>query len=124
VGPIGYDLARRLNDAGVFVFSSTLSNPCAARASGEDRSARRRGAGELLRAGELVEVKLPERQTEAIPNLERAGDDAKNAERAAHRQLDKILLRHSRTCSQGRKWTQKHWRWIGQQEFNSRPYAE
>jgi len=79
------------------------------------RDARR--LAELLRAGELVEVKIPDTETEAMRDLERARDDAKNAERVARHQLDKFLLRQGRIWSDGTKWTHRHWGWIERQEF-------
>ncbi len=72
----------------------------------------------FLRSGDLVEVTVPEAQTEAMRDLERSREDAKQAERRARHQLDKFLLRHGRRWSQGCKWTLKHWSWIKQQEFS------
>ena len=66
------------------------------------RDARR--LAQLLRGGELTPVTIPAVQTEAMRDLERARDDAKNAERAARHQLDKFLLRH------GRIWSRKSFR--------------
>src|SRR5207247_2189829 len=60
---------------------------------------------------------IPEVQTEAMRDLERARDDAKKAERGARHQLDKFLLRHGRSWSQGSKWTVKHWAWVRAQQF-------
>jgi transposase len=117
-GPTGYDLVRRLNNTGVccIVVAPSLIPVQAGRRVKTDRRDARRLA-ELLRAGELVEVKIPERETEAMRDLERARDDAKNAERAARHQLDKFLLRHGRSWSDGTKWTCRHWNWIERQEF-------
>lgn len=117
-GPTGYDLARRLNQAGVcciVVAPSLIPVQPGKRVKTDRRDARR--LAELLRADELVEVKIPERETEAMRDLERARDDAKNAERAARQQLDKFLLRHGRIWSDGSKWTNRHWNWIRRQEF-------
>jgi len=117
-GPTGYDLARRLNSTGVcciVVAPSLIPVQPGKRVKTDRRDARR--LAELLRAGELVEVKIPERETEAMRDLERARDDAKNAERAARQQLDKFLLRHGRIWSDGTKWTHRHWNWIERQEF-------
>jgi transposase len=117
-GPTGYDLARRLSGTGIccMVVAPSLIPVQAGRRVKTDRRDARRLA-ELLRAGELVEVKIPERETEAMRDLERARDDAKNAERAARQQLDKFLLRQGRIWSNGTKWTNRHWNWIERQEF-------
>jgi transposase len=117
-GPTGYDLARRLNAAGVccvVVAPSLIPRQTGRRIKTDRRDARR--LAELFRAGELVEVKIPEKEDEAMRDLERARDDAKNAERTARQQLDKFLLRQGRIWSEGTKWTLKHWRWIELQAF-------
>jgi transposase len=67
--------------------------------------------------GDLVEVSIPQAQTEAMRDLERAREDAIQVERVARQQLDKFLLRHGRRWSAGCKWTCKHWKWIKLQEF-------
>jgi transposase len=64
-----------------------------------------------------VEVSIPEAQTEAMRDLERAREDAIQVERVARQQLDKFLLRHGRRWSEGSKWTVKHWKWIKLQGF-------
>lgn len=117
-GPTGYDLARRLNAAGVacIVIAPSLIPIRPGRRVKTDR----RDAcllAQLLRANQLVEVKIPEKENEAMRDLERARDAAKNAERVVRHQLDKLLLRHGRIWSQGTKWTLKHWAWIERQEF-------
>jgi transposase len=71
----------------------------------------------FLRSGDLVEISVPEAQTEAMRDLERAREDAIQVERVARQQLDKFLLRHGRRWSAGGKWTCKHWKWIKVQEF-------
>jgi transposase len=117
-GPTGYDLARRLNAAGIYcmvVAPSLIPLPMGRRIKTDRRDARR--LAELFRAGELVEVKIPEKEDEAMRDLERARDDAKNAERTARQQLDKFFLRHSRIWSERTKWTLKHWTWIERQAF-------
>jgi transposase len=110
-------LARRLNAAGIFcmvVAPSMIPVRPGERIKTDRRDARR--LAELHRAGQLVEVKIPEVETEAMRDLERARDDAKNAERAARHQLDKFLLRQGRSWSEN-KWTRLHWAWIERQEF-------
>jgi transposase len=118
-GPTGYDLARRLNATGVcctIVAPSLIPVQPGQRIKTDRRDARR--LADLHRAGQLVGVSIPEAETEAMRDLERARDDAKNAERAARHQLDKFLLRHGRSWSRT-KWIQLHWAWIERQEFPS-----
>jgi transposase len=118
-GPTGYDLARRLNAAGIcciVVAPSLIPVRPGQRIKTDRRDARQ--LADLHRAEQLVEVKIPEVETEAMRDVERARDDAKNAERAARHQLDKFLLRHGRSWSRT-KWTQLHWAWIERQEFST-----
>jgi transposase len=118
-GPTGFDLARRLNAAGVccvVVAPSLIPVRPGQRIKTDRRDARQ--LADLHRATQLVEVHIPEVETEAMRDVERARDDAKNAERAVRHQLDKFLLRHGRSWSRT-KWTRLHWAWIERQEFSS-----
>lgn len=117
-GPTGYLLARRLNEQGIcciVVAPSLIPRPGSRRIKTDRRDALR--LAHFLRSGDLVEVTVPEAQTEAMRDLERARDDAKRAERTARHQLDKFLLRHGRRWSDGQKWSLKYWRWAKQQAF-------
>jgi len=121
-GPTGYRLARRLNDLGiccVVVAPSLVPTQRNRRIKTDRRDAVK--LAHFLRSGDLVEVTVPEAQTEAMRDLERAREDAIQVERVARQQLDKFLLRHGRRWSQGCKWTLKHWRWIKVQEFSEEP---
>ena len=60
---------------------------------------------------------VPDEQTEALRDLERSRDDAKNAERVARHQLEKFLLRNERVFREGRHWTLRHAAWLKQQRF-------
>ncbi len=116
-GPTGYGLARFLNASGmccIVVAPSRIPREAGQRVKTDRRDARQ--LAELLRAGLLTEVKIPEAETEAMRDLERARDDAKNAERTVRQQLDKFLLRYGRIWSRT-KWTRLHWAWIKQQAF-------
>jgi transposase len=117
-GPTGYRLARQLNDEGiccVVVAPSLVPTQKNRRIKTDRRDAVR--LAHFLRSGDLVEVTIPEAQTEAMRDLERAREDAIQVERVARQQLDKFLLRHGRRWSEGSKWTGKHWQWIQVQEF-------
>lgn len=117
-GPTGYELARRLNAAGiscVVIAPSLIPVQQGRRVKTDRRDAVRLAS--LFRSGELTEVTLPEPEVEAMRDLERARDDAKHDERISRQRLDKFLLRHSRFWSEGTKWTQKHLAWIRSQTF-------
>jgi transposase len=67
---------------------------------------------ELFRAGLLTEVRPPTPEDEAVRDLCRARDDAReDLQRSRHR-LGKLLLRRGLHYG-GRNWTQGHRRWIG-----------
>jgi transposase len=117
-GPTGYRLARQLNEQGiccVVVAPSLVPTQRNRRIKTDRRDAVK--LAHFLRSGDLVEVTVPEAQTEAMRDLERTREDAIQVERVARQQLDKFLLRHGRRWSQGGKWTLKHWSWIKLQEF-------
>ena len=118
-GPTGYGLARRLNEQGI---CCVVVAPSLIPTQGNRRiKTDRRDAVKLAhfhRSGDLVEVTVPEAQSEAMRDLARAREDAVQVERAARHRLDKFLLRHGRRWSQGCKWTLKHWSWIKVQEFS------
>lgn len=71
---------------------------------------------ELLRAGLLTEVHPPTPEDEAVRDLCRARDDAReDLQRGRHR-LGKLLLRRGLHFS-GRNWTKAHRRWIESLEW-------
>ena len=73
----------------------------------------------FLRSGDLTVVWIPDEQTEALRDLERARDDARLAERRIKQQLLKFLLRHGRRYDEGKEtWTKTHWTWVRQQKFS------
>jgi len=73
----------------------------------------------FLRSGDLTAIHVLDEQTEAMRDLERARDDAKNAERVARHQLSKFLLRHGRISppSKNKSWSAKHMDWVRTQQF-------
>lgn len=109
---------RRLTAAG---YSNQVVAPSLVPSKAGDRiKTDRRDAVKLaqcLRAGDLTAVWVPDEATEALRDLERAREAAKNAERAAKHQLGKFLLRHGRRWDGASNWTLKHRAWIRQQEF-------
>jgi len=92
------------------------------RKPGERIKTNRRDArklAELHRAGLLTEVRPPTPEEEAVRDLCRARDDAReDLQRCRHR-LGKLLLRRGLHFS-GRNWTQAHRRWIDSLEWTHR----
>lgn len=117
-GPTGFELQRRLAEAG---YESQVVAPSLIPVKpGERIKTDRRDAAKLavcLRSGDLTPVYVPDEETEALRDLERARTAAKNAETTAKHQLSKFLLRHGRRWDGGSNWTLKHRAWIRQQEF-------
>jgi len=117
-GPTGFELHRRLLEAG---FDNEVVAPSLIpKKPGERIKTDRRDAAKLarcLRAGDLTPVYVPDEDTEALRDLERARDAAKKAETTTKHQLGKFLLRHGRRFDGGSNWTVKHLVWVRQQSF-------
>src|SRR5437773_10593219 len=111
-GPCGYALQRQVTTPRVScqVIAPTLIP----RKPGERIKTNRRDArklAELLRAGLLTEVRPPTLAEEAVRDLCRARDDAReDLQRCRHR-LGKLLLRRGLHYS-GRNWTRAHRQWV------------
>ncbi len=116
-GPTGFGLCRALQDAGLWcivVAPSLVPKQAGVRIKTDRRDAVR--LARFLRSGDLTEVHVPDEQTEAMRDLERAREDAKRAERTARHHLAKFLLRHGRKYS-GKSWTATHLEWVRRQQF-------
>lgn len=72
----------------------------------------------LYRAGELTPIRVPTPDEEAVRDLVRAREDVRKDLTAARHRLSKFLLRHGRCYRQGRKWTDRFWRWLRTQTFD------
>jgi len=118
-GPTGFGLCRRLKEAGIdckVIAPSLVPQQSGLRIKTDRRDSRK--LAHFLRSGDLTEVWIPDEKTEALRDLERSRDDAKNAERTARHQLSKFLLRNDRAYRDGREWTAKHLDWIRKQKFD------
>jgi transposase len=121
-GPTGYGLYRCLRAAGVDcqVIAPALVPKQNKRVKTDRRDARK--LAHFLRSGDLVSVWVPDEQTEALRDLERARDDARLALRRIQQQLLKLLLRNGRVFTEGKQhWTRIHWNWIRRQRFTEEP---
>lgn len=118
-GPTGFGLCRRLKEAGIdckVIAPSLVPQQSGLRVKTDRRDSRK--LAHFLRSGDLTEVWIPDEKTEAMRDLERSRDDAKNAERTARHQLSKFLLRNDRAYRDGREWTAKHLDWVRKQKFD------
>lgn len=116
-GPCGYALQRQLTSARVSC--QVIAPALIPRKPGERIKTDRRDArklAELWRAGLLTVVQPPTPADEAVRDLARARDDAReDLQRCRHR-MGKLLLRRGLHYS-GRNWTQAHRRWIDDLEW-------
>src|SRR5205823_10383676 len=111
-GPCGYALQRRMTTTRVacqVIAPALIPRKPGERIKTNPRDARK--LAELLRAGLLTEVRPPTPEEEAVRDLCRARDDAReDLQRCRHR-LGKLLLRRGLHYS-GRNWTRAHRRWV------------
>lgn len=117
-GPTGFELHRRLVEAGYD--SQVIAPSLIPTKPGERIKTDTRDAAKLatcLRAGVLTPVYVPDTDTEALRDLERARTAAKNAETTCKHQLGKFLLRHGRRWEQS-NWTLAHMAWVRKQSFD------
>jgi transposase len=116
-GPCGYALQRQVTTPRVSC--QVIAPALIPRKPGERIKTNRRDArklAELLRAGLLTEVRPPTPEEEAVRDLCRARDDAReDLQRARHR-LGKLLLRRGLHYS-GRNWTRAHRQWVDRLEW-------
>lgn len=116
-GPCGYALQRQVTTSRVSC--DVVAPALIPRKPGERVKTNRRDARKLVelgRAGLLTAVKPPTRDDEAVRDLARARDDAReDLQRCRHR-LGKLLLRRGLHFS-GRNWTRAHRQWIAGLEW-------
>ena len=111
-GPCGYALQRQL--ARGRVGCEVIAPALVPRKPGERIKTDRRDAGklaELYRAGLLTAVRAPTAAEEAVRDLCRARDDAREDRQRCRHRLGKLLLRRGLHYV-GRTWTKKHRQWI------------
>lgn len=113
-GPTGYVLYWQLAKLGVscVVVAPTLVPVKAGdRVKTDRRDAERLARG--LRAGDLTPVWVPDASHEALRDLVRAREAAKEDQLRARHRLGKFLLRHGRRPSEKMKaWTGRHLDWL------------
>jgi transposase len=111
-GPCGYALQRQVATARIAC--DVIAPALMPRKPGERVKTNRRDArklAELGRAGLLTVVQPPTPADEAVRDLARARDDAReDLQRCRHR-LGKLLLRRGLHYA-GKNWTQAHRRWV------------
>lgn len=113
-GPCGYGLYHQITACGhkcQVVAPSLIPKRAGDKVKTDRRDSLR--LAELLRAGELTAVWVPNAEQESIRDLVRARDDFKTSLRQVRQQLLSFLLRHSLRWTGGKKnWTKGFWSWI------------
>ena len=117
-GPVGFELHRLLTSMGVacqVVAPSLIPIAPGDRVKTDRRDCRR--LARLLRAGELVAIRVPDPAEEAVRDLCRARADLVDDRTRTRHRLSKFLLRHDRIW-RGEGWTGKHEQWLITQRFD------
>jgi len=126
-GPTGYVLYWQLTALGV---ACQVVAPSLVPVKAGDRvKTDRRDAAKLARsyrAGDLTPVWVPDAAHEALRDLVRTREDAKQDQLRARHRLNKFLLRHGRRPPEAVKksWTVKYMTWIKEQVHFDQPAQE
>lgn len=118
-GPTGYGLYRQLTDLGhecIVVAPSLIPQK-----SGNRVKTNRLDALSLakqLRAGELTAVWVPDAHHEAVRDLSRARQAAKEGERRKRQQVSALLLRQGRIYEGKTSWGKAHMTWLASQKLD------
>ena len=113
-GPCGYALQRQLTSARItchVIAPALIPRKPGDRIKTDRRDARK--LVELLRAGLLTVVHPPTPAEEAVRDLGRARDDAREDRQRCQHRLGKLLLRRGLPYH-GRLWTRAHRAWVAQ----------
>jgi transposase len=116
-GPCGYALQRQMTTTRVSC--AVVAPALIPRKPGERVKTNRRDAHKLVelgRAGLLTAVQPPTAADEAVRDLARARDDAREDQQRCRHRLGKLLLRRGRHFA-GRNWTRAHRQWIAGLEW-------
>lgn len=120
-GPTGYALYWQLTALGVHC--DVIAPSLIPTKAGDRVKTDRKDAAKLARcyrAGDLTPVFVPDAATEALRDLVRAREGARQDQLRARHRLSKFLLRHGRQRPAGMKaWTGRHFTWLGQQRFDA-----
>ncbi|MBP1990930.1 IS110 family transposase, partial [Paenibacillus eucommiae] len=114
-GPTGYELHRWLT--AMKVTCRVVAPSLIPKRAGDQVKTDRRDAerlAQLLRAGELTAVYVPDQDDEALRDLVRAREDAKKDIQTARQRLLSFLLRQQKFPPVGikRRWTQVYREWL------------
>ena len=119
-GPTGYVLYWQL--AALGVVCDVIAPSLVPTKAGDRVKTDRKDAAKLARchrAGDLTPVWVPDAATEALRDLVRAREAAKQDQLRARHRLGKFLLRHGRRRPEGTgAWGRRHQQWLAAQRFD------
>ena len=118
-GPGGYELHRLLTSMKIpcqVVAPSLIPTAPGDKVKTDKRDARR--LVRQYRSGELVAIRAPSRNEEAVRDLCRARGDAVEDLARAKNRLGHFLLRHGHVWRDGSTWTLKYRGWLGTLSFD------
>lgn len=124
-GPTGYELQRLFLRMGIkcdVIAPGLIPQRPGDRVKTDKRDAER--LAQLFRAGELTSVYVPTEEDEALRDLVRAREDAKEDELRAKHRITKLLLRYGirPPVEAGKKnWSSKYRQWIMTLKFHYSP---
>lgn len=125
-GPTGYPLYRLFLSLGIecdVIAPGLTPQKPGDRVKTDKRDAVR--LAQLFRAGELTSVYVPTEEDEALRDLVRAREDAKEDELRAKHRITKLLLRYEIRPPEkvGRNWSSKYREWIYTLKFKHAPLS-
>ena len=119
-GPTGYPLYWQLTALGVHcdvIAPSLVPTKAGDRVKTDRKDAAR--LARCYRAGDLTAIWVPDAATEALRDLVRAREVAKQDQLRARHRVSKFLLRHGRQRPEGlRAWTARHAQWLAGVSFD------
>ena len=117
-GPCGYGLFHLLTSMSIdcsVIAPSRIAKSPTDRIKNDHRDAK--ALAKLLRAGDLIEVWVPDTTHEAMRDLIRARGAAKKDSKIAKQRIQSMLLRTGRLYDK-KPWTKRHRIWIANQSFS------
>jgi len=123
-GSCGYEVYRQL--AGMGIACDVVAPGLIPVRVGDRVKTDRRDAeklARLFRAGELTSIRVPTEAEEALRDLIRCREDAREDVLRQRQHLLKFLLRHGHIFRETQHWTLAHWKWLRAQRFEQ-PLAQ